>query len=283
MSEVILFDDPKYPLLLKKILSPPRQLFYKGNWDGTLFERCLAVVGSRRMTMYGKKVVDKLVSEVARCGITVVSGFMFGVDAAAHEACLKVGGRTLAVMPCGVDVVHPSNQGRLYEQILDGGGLIVSEFPDGHPPQLWTYAKRNRIVAGLSDAVLVVEAALASGSLITASYCLQNNRPLLAVPGSVLSDSSAGVFQLLKTGAQMTTCANDIFDIFGMTNDALSGEFSDLSAVQMDIMNALSKQPLSLDELVRLLGKSVVEMGSEATLLELRGIVEEVGGRYYVC
>src|SRR3989344_5079370 len=179
-TKVITKEDSKFPELLKQIPDAPKQLYYKGEWNEDLFDNCLAVVGSRRMTQYGKRVTEQIVGEVAGAGVTIVSGFMYGVDATAHKAALAFGGKTIAVMPCGIERIHPEHQKDLYEKILGTGpakspdgdrgasGLVVSEWNGDSMPQLWTYPRRNRIVAGLSKATLVVEAGLDSGSLNTA-------------------------------------------------------------------------------------------------------------------
>ena len=173
--------NPEYPPLLKAIAQAPKELYYRGNWSACLFEECLAVVGSRKMTTYGRQVTEKLVSEIASAGITIVSGFMYGIDATAHKAALEAGGRTIAVMPCGIDLIHPEYQEDLYKEILENNGLIISEFPGLFPPALWTYPRRNRIVAGLSRATMVVEAGEKSGALITAGLIISSssvpNRP----------------------------------------------------------------------------------------------------------
>jgi len=142
MSNVITVQDVKYPQLLKEIPDAPQQLFYKGEWRDDFFENCLAVVGTRRMTSYGKRVCEQVVGEIAAAGITIVSGFMYGIDATAHRAALKAGGKTLAVMPCGIARIHPEYQEDLYKEIINEG-LVVSEWEGDMMPALWTYPKRG--------------------------------------------------------------------------------------------------------------------------------------------
>ncbi len=208
--------DKRYPELLKKIKDPPRKLYYKGDWNSEIFENCLAVVGSRRMTTYGKRVAEQFVTEIAAAGITIVSGFMYGIDATAHRAALVAGGRTIAVMPCGVNIIHPAYQEKLYNDILKNKGLIISEFENDFPPDIWTYPKRNRIVAGLSKATLIIEAATKSGSLITANYAKEYRRKVFAVPGPITSSNSAGIIQLLKDGALIASKARDVLDHYNL-------------------------------------------------------------------
>jgi len=175
-ENIINRQDKRYPELLKKIgKEAPEKLYYKGEWPldtaqgkDNIFDNCLAAVGSRRLTSYGRKITEQLVTEIAAAGVTIVSGFMYGGDEAAHRATIEAGGITIAVMPCGIDMIHPEYQEELYNKILENKGLIVSEFEGKFPPADWTYPRRNRIVAGLSKAVLIVEAGLNSGTLITA-------------------------------------------------------------------------------------------------------------------
>ena len=154
MNNIITINDPKYPKLLKQINDPPKQIYYRGNWDEKIFENCLAVVGSRRMTSYGQQITNKLISEIASRGITIVSGFMYGIDATAHKTALDVGARTIAVMPCGIERIHPEYQTKLYADILENNGLVISEFEGDSLAAFWTYPKRNRIIAGLSRATI---------------------------------------------------------------------------------------------------------------------------------
>jgi DNA processing protein len=195
-------SNPDYPSLLKEAGKPPEVLRYKGDWCSDIFERCLTVVGARKMTKYGREVTRKIVQEIASAGITIVSGFMYGIDATAHKAALEAGGRTIAVMPCGVDIVHPGHQKGLYEEIINQNGLIISEYEDKHPPCLWTYPQRNKIMAGISLATLVIEAGPGSGSLITAKAAKAYKRRLFALPGPVTSIVSQGSLQLIKEGCR---------------------------------------------------------------------------------
>ena len=215
---IITIDDKKYPSLLKKIgRDAPKQLYYKGVWSDEIFENCLAVVGSRRLTSYGQRVTEQLVTEVAAAGITIVSGFMYGGDEAAHRAAVKAGGRTIAVMPCGIELIHPEYQQDLYVEILDNKGLVLSEYEGQFLPTNWTYPRRNRIVAGLSKAVLVVEAGLKSGTLITTDFAKKFGRKVFAVPGPITSEVSRGTSKLLREGASLVTSAKDILNYYNIS------------------------------------------------------------------
>ena len=213
-------DSPQYPALLKKIDGAPKKLFYRGNWNDALFNKCLAVVGSRKMTPYGKAATEKLIFEVAGGGVTIVSGFMYGIDAAAHRTALDAGGKTIAVLGGGVDCVYPPDQFELYREIIDSGGLVLSEYDGAGAPAPWSFPQRNRIVSGLAHAVLVVEAEQASGSLITAKLAIKQKRKLFAVPRSIFAPTSRGTLELLSAGkAQMVLDCEVVLDFFGVKKD----------------------------------------------------------------
>lgn len=284
MASLLLRSDPRYPRLLAETPGAPAQIFYRGGWKEDIFERCLAVVGSRRMTRYGRRMTEEIVSRVAASGVTIVSGFMYGVDATAHRAALKGGGRTIAVMPCGIDRVHPEHQADLHGEIMRQGGLIISEFAGTFAPTLWTYPKRNRIVAGLCQATLVVEAGTHSGSLITAHHALRFGRTLCAVPGNSTSPTSEGTNLLLKDGARLVTNAGDIlalFDIVQKDEEGGGRPCSVFSTTEEDVFRALREEPLSIDDLAVRLSLSASQVGAALSVLQIAGRVEEEEGRYY--
>ena len=258
-------DSPKYPDILKQIHDPPKRLYYKGEWDIAIFDKCLAVVGSRRMTSYGKRATDELISKAAAAGITIISGFMYGIDAQAHRAALLGGGRSIAVMPCGINLIHPEYQKNLYRQILKNGGIIISEYKDDSPPAIWTYPQRNRIVAGLSQATLVIEATLKSGSLITANFAKRFNRKLMAVPGPITNLTSQGTLQLIRDGEIIITSADDILSEYGLTdffNTRDASMCSKLSAFERTIVERLQLEPMRIDSLSRILKTSTSKLGT---------------------
>ncbi len=270
--------------MLKEIDSPPRKIYYKGNWNSGIFENCLAVVGSRRMTTYGRQIATKLVSEIARAGITIVSGFMFGIDATAHQAAIDAGSKTIAVLPCGIDMIHPEHQESLYKEILKNNGLIISEFEGAFPPALWTYPKRNRIVAGLSQATMVVEAGEKSGSLITAELARRYKRRVFAVPGPLTSTVSKGAVQLIKNGAEIVTGAEDVLAGYDIPVGAVREPplRQGLNKLEQSILNKLQEEPMEIDILIRSLKTSVSELGTALSLMQLKGLVFEEKGKYYV-
>ncbi|EKD99394.1 MAG: hypothetical protein ACD_22C00272G0001 [uncultured bacterium] len=290
MSGVILFEDPEYPRLLKEVPNAPKELYYKGKWDSVLFDKCLAVVGSRRMSRYGSFATTKLVTELAQAGVTIVSGFMYGVDATAHVACVQAGGKTIAVMPCGIESVHPQCQLELYNSILNAGGLALSETSGYMDPKPWTFPKRNRIVAGLCSAVLVVEAGENSGSLITANFAKKFGRKVFAVPGNIDMEMSVGTLQLIKEGAKPVVCAFDIIEELdwadryaGVSKPVVELDKSSDTGIESQIVELLKVDPLNLNDLINLLSCfSITQISSALSVLLLRGQVFERGGTFYV-
>ncbi len=286
MDRKVEINNKKYPERLKKIDDPPETLYYKGNWKEDLFENCLAVVGSRRMTKYGKKICTKLVSQVAGRGITIVSGFMYGMDATAHRAAVSVGGKTIAVMPCGIERIHPSYQKKLYKNILKKEGLIISEYEGNLKAKKWTYSKRNRIVAGLSQATLVVQAAENSGSLITARLTEKFDRKLLTVPGPLTSSVSMGTAKLIKEGrAQVVTEPKDILKIFDKKQSSLDFKKGKKipegnNPLENKIMTQLKTEPLTPDELSRRLNVPAQKLGSTLSNLQIKGFLNREGDKY---
>ncbi|MBN2120350.1 MAG: DNA-processing protein DprA [Candidatus Omnitrophica bacterium] len=283
--KIVEIKSLEYPCLLRQINDPPEKLYCKGSWDANLFNNCLAVVGSRRMTVYGKQITNELVSKIALSGITIVSGFMYGVDAQAHKAALSVGGKTIAVMPCGIDLIHPGHQKDLYEQIIAEGSLIISEFERNFPPARWTYPKRNRIVAGLSQATLVIEGSSKSGTLITAEFAKKFKRKLFAVPGPLTSSLSQATSQLIKEGASLVADPDDVLGYYGLSRSKDSANpflESNLSELEKDILKKLRQEPKEFDALCRLTKISASKLGTVISFMLLKGLVEEESGKYYV-
>ncbi len=280
----IAFESRNYPNLLKKLKDPPRELYYRGTWDNSLFKKSLAVVGSRRSTSYGERVCDQLILGLVIEKVTIVSGFMYGVDSLAHQKTLEFGGKTVAVLGGGLDVLYPPENEKLYLDIIAFGGLIISEYPADQQPQLWTFPQRNRIVAGLSSlGVLVVEAGEKSGSLITAELARKLKKPTFAVPGPITSSSSTGTNRLIKEGlAKMVLCAGDIIKISALKTTKTDIEKqSSASGIEPKILAILSAEPLTLDEIARKLSINIIETSQTLTMMAIKNTVEEKNGKYY--
>ncbi len=280
----VAFESRNYPSLLKRLKDPPRELYYRGTWDNSLFKKSLAVVGSRRSTSYGERVCDQLILGLVMEKVTIVSGFMYGIDSLAHQKTLEFGGKTVAVLGGGLDILYPPENEKLYLDIIASGGLIISEYPADQQPQLWTFPRRNRIVAGLSSlGVLVIEAGKKSGSLITAELARKLKKPTFAVPGPITSSTSAGTNGLIKEGlAKMVLCAGDIIKISALktTKTGIENQ-SSASDVEQKILAILSAEPLTLDEIARKLSINIIETSQTLTMMTIKNTVEEKNGKYY--
>jgi DNA processing protein len=266
---------------LKLIKPKVERVLYKGNID-LLLESApkLAVVGSRRMTDYGERVIEKWMPALVQKGITIVSGFMYGVDQAAHKACIENGGKTIAVLGMGIDCEPRAADAKLYQKILEVDSLIVSEYEGTYPADKWTFPARNRIVAGVADAVLVVEAAERSGSLITARLARVFGKKLLAVPGLVTNKVAEGTNNLIKNGkAAMVTSAEDIFFEMGLGNGQMKIGWQN-TFPNNPILEALESGEKSADELARILKMPVTKVMEEIFCLEMDDLVKEKAGRY---
>jgi len=285
----VCFKDKNYPNLLKKIKNYPKCLFFRGNLNQKLFKKSLAVVGTRRMTQYGKIATEKLISPLISEKVTIISGFMYGIDSEAHRCCLEYGGITVAVLGSGLDVIYPPENEKLYQQILAQKGTIISEYPPKTKPQLWTFPQRNRIVAGLASlGVLVIEAGEKSGSLITARLAKKQGKSVFAVPGPITSSVSIGTNQLLKTHqAKMILNADDLpFRQTGILDPKAQKptlfSTNHLSPLEKKICQALATEPLIPNELAKATGKNIVEITKKLSLLSLKGLIQEVAGKFYL-
>src|SRR5712664_3871541 len=210
-GDILVLDDGVYPSLLREIYDPPIALYVKGAWSQCLDQPCIAIVGSRKCSTYGQNASLMLARDLAQRGVTVVSGFARGIDAAAHRGALEAGGRTIAVLGTGIDEIYPRDHKKLSEEVLAGGGAMVTQFPLRTPPVSENFPYRNRIISGLSLGVVVVEAAENSGSLITARLAIEQNREVFAVPGNITSRNSFGTNYLIKgAGAKLVQQWQDI-------------------------------------------------------------------------
>ncbi len=275
--------DEDYPLRLREVESAPPLLFVWG--EITDADRwAVAMVGTRKATAYGREVAHRLAGALARNGVTIVSGLARGIDAIAHRAALEAGGRTIAVLGSGLDRVYPQEHRRLARQIAEQGA-VVSEYPLGTPPDAANFPPRNRIISGLSRAVVVVEAGLKSGALITADYAADQGREVFAVPGSILSPASAGCNRLLRDGAGVVTEAEDVLLPLGMERVAEAREAQALlpaNPTEALILQHLSAEPIHVDELARRCGLPAAEVSGTLVVMELKGMVRQVTTLHYV-
>ncbi len=276
-------NDGDYPESLKNIYNPPLLLFYKGYLMPDVPR--LAVVGSRKCSPYGRAVASRLSAEAAAAGITIVSGAAYGIDTEAHKGALTTG-RTVAVLGCGPDVVYPSSNRRLLQQILEKG-VIISEYAPGTKPLPAFFPARNRIISGLCQGTLVVEAAMHSGSLITAGFALEEGRNVYAVPGGIFSDTSRGCNKLIQQGAVLVQDAEDLLREYGLEKAAdgpQDGVPANLSREERLILEILPADvPMTVDEIICRLGsKGVSNIMFQLLQLEMKGLAEETDTHAYV-
>jgi DNA processing protein len=271
--KVVAIGDNEYPEKLLQLSDPPPILYIKGTLE---YDRpAIAVVGTRAYSHYGKSVLQSLIPAIAVSGITVVSGLAMGIDAIAHESTLSHNGYTIAVMGSGIDVVAPRQNYNLYQKLC-ANGCVVSEFVPGSEPTRYTFPKRNRIIAALADAVLIVEARERSGALITAEYAAEMGREVLAVPGSILSETSFGPNMLISSGAKLVMNQGDVLAEFGMKISSSKKESKDctgLEPIHQEILNSMAKGNDTIDKLVDNLDHSSVEILRRVTELEINGMV----------
>lgn len=267
------------PEKLRNIPDPPKQLFALGNNVNELFSRpCVSIIGSRKVTAYGKDVTLKLAGELAKAGVVIISGLALGVDSLAHKAALDAGGLTIAVLPTSVDTPYPATNRNLARQILEQGGALISERDDGFPNMKHLFIARNRIVAGLCDALLITEAAEKSGTLHTANFALEQGRPVLAVPGNITSPTSAGTNNLIKTGATPVTSVQDVFYALGIEpqTEKKQAPRSHDPNEQM-LIDLLFSGTSDGAELLEQSGLDLRLFNQTLTMLEIRGHIRPLG------
>ncbi|MBI2475304.1 DNA-protecting protein DprA [Candidatus Uhrbacteria bacterium] len=277
--EAITLSDEKYPSLLKTLYDPPAVLFVRGKLPSEE-QKHLAVVGSRKASGYGKEATRTIVEPLARAGVVIVSGLAYGIDALAHQAALDVGGTTIAVLGSGVDTqsIYPSSNRSLASQIIAHDGAIISEYPIGTLPLKTFFPIRNRIIAGISHGTLVIEAAIKSGSLITARAALEQGRDVYAVPGPIHSPLSEGPNNLIKMGAIPVTHASDIHSVSTDENVIAYKPVNEDEKVLFDVIEAI---PRHADELINLTKLSPSTVNHLLTILEMKGAIRHDGGQYY--
>jgi len=282
--QVITIKDENYPKLLKEIHDPPALLYYKGTLPTDEF--LLGVVGTRKISPYGRQAVDAIVAPLARAGLTIVSGLALGIDAAAHEATIREGGKTIAVLGHGLadECLYPSSHRYLANQVIEHG-CLMSEYPLRLPPLQYNFPVRNRIISGLSLGVLVIEATEDSGSLITARHALEQNREVFAVPGNIFQDTAFGPNNLIKMGAKMVTSAEDVLETLNLKELKTTLETREIvpdTPTEAKILEHLNREPIHIDQLVAQSGLETSLISSTLTLMEMKGMVRHLGGMQYV-
>ncbi len=272
-------SDYDYLRDLPHIPDPPKKLFIRGELPGKRV-KTVAIVGTRKPSAYGREIATKIASECAKNGIVVVSGLALGIDSIAHKAAIDSGGKTIAILANGVDKIYPRSHENLGQKILQTNGAILSEYPNNTPARPWQFLARNRIVSGLADAVVIVEAASRSGTLSTANHALDQGKEIFAVPGNITSPLSAGCNQLIKNGANPLTSVEDLLDF--LIPDRFEKQiqlFKGDTREENIILELLSKNgTTSSDTIIKQTKLSVSEFNQTITMLELKGIVLNNGG-----
>lgn len=280
---LLTWDSINYPVLLKEIADPPVVLYAKGQLS-SLDQPKLAIVGSRNPSVTGSENAKYFSKELATHHITIISGLALGIDAQAHIGCLEAGGQTIAVLGTGIDCIYPHRHLKLAEQITQNG-LLLSEFPLKSPPIAGHFPRRNRIISGLSLCTLVIEAAIKSGSLITARMALEQNRDVLAIPGSIHNPLARGCHLLLQQGAKLVTSVNDVLDELRMEHHQISTDkpiFS-LASGNENLVKFIGFEMTSVDQIIVRSGYSVEQVIGELAELELLGAIMSVPGGYLRC
>ncbi|HRN67205.1 MAG TPA: DNA-processing protein DprA [Promineifilum sp.] len=281
---VVTWGSPEYPELLREIPAAPPLIFLRGQLE-PIDRWAMAVVGTRRLTAYGRQVTRDLVAGLVVNGITVVSGLARGIDAVAHRTALEDGGRTIAVMASGIDKVYPPEHRDLAREIVAGRGAIISDYPFGAEPESSHFPARNRLISGLSLGVIVIEAGERSGALITARFALEQNREVFAVPGNIHSPVSVGTNRLIQQGGKLVMRVEDILEELNLrmaAEQAVAQVVLPETAEEAALISQLSSQPIHVDELGRLTGMPMSLISSTLTMMELKGMVQQVGGMNYI-
>ncbi|MFN8435709.1 MAG: DNA-processing protein DprA [Anaerolineales bacterium] len=281
--KILTWADEEYPNRLKEIDQPPPVLYIRGEYlMDDLFS--VAIVGTRKVTAYGRQVTEEIASFLAANGITVVSGLARGVDAIAHQTALKAGGRTIGILGSGVDRIYPPEHRGLAEQMMQRGA-IISDYAVGTPPDASNFPSRNRIISGLSLAVVVIEAAETSGALITAEFAAEQGREIFAVPGSILAPQSKGTNRLIQKGAQPLLTPADLMqalDLTRMDKQKSARRILPSDETEARVLNTLSSEPLHVDEIRNLANLPIEKISAALAMMELKGMVRQVGGMNYV-
>lgn len=277
----ILPSDADFPKSLLNISGVPKQLYVLGNLSKLDQTKSVSVVGSRAITPYGKMITSDLVNKLASRGVAIISGLALGVDAVAHKAAIDAGGYTVAVMPCGLNAIHPSSNRELAKRILASGGALISEYPEGTAPFKQNFVARNRIVSGLGDALLITEASSRSGSLHTANFALDQGKPVMAVPGPITSNTSTGTNNLIKTGAVPVTDIDDILSALNINSQTEKFDVLGANPEETKIIDLFKRGITDINQL-QMISKLPPDVFSQTmTMLEISGKIHPLGAAHW--
>ncbi len=279
----VTLDSPQYPALLRQISAPPLVLYARGRLELLQKPQAIAVIGRRKPDRYGRDAAAMIARGLAQSGVTVVSGMAYGIDSCAHSAALDADGDSIAVLGCGVDIPYPAEKEYIY-RLLCRRGLVISEYPPGTPPLRNHFPARNRIISGLCAGVVIVEAAIKSGTRITVDFALEQGRDVFAVPGNIFSEGSEGTNDLLQQGAIPVGGAGDILRYYGWQASAAAPAQTPamaFSAQEALVLETLGDEELSFDELYERLDVTMAQLNSTLSNLELKGVLVALPGRRY--
>ena len=280
-EKFITFDDEKYPEKLKTIEDFPLVLFYKGSFENINLNKTIGIVGSRKSTESAKQNVRSIVSGFKNTDVVIVSGLASGIDASAHRAALENNLKTIAVVGSGLHFKYPSENSKLYDEIEESG-LILSEFPYEFRPMPQNFPQRNRIVTGLSDGVVIAEAKMKSGAMISARLTLEQNKELMCIPGLITNPNCEGIYHLIKNGASVITNTEDILNVVGWEIKANNPSKLELDGIEKRIYEVISSEEISTEGLKQKLDVGINELMIKLTEMELKGIIIQKNGIYYV-
>jgi len=283
--KLLTYEDEKYPPFLKQIPDYPLSLYYKGDLNNVSYNCPLAIVGSRNASMNAKLALNKIISEFNNTNVLIVSGLAYGIDAQAHKSAIENNLKTIGVIGCGLDIVYPTQNKFLYDQIKNGAGVIFSEYPIKTQPMPANFPQRNRIVVGMSKGTLVAEAQIKSGAMISANLTLDYNRELMCMPGNLMNPNTEGIYHLIKQGAGIAVCAQDIlnqlnWDVISEEKDEFKIELNDEQKIVLDIIALEAK---SFDEIMGLANVEVSKLMVTLTELEIKGLIIQQNNKYYKC
>lgn len=281
--KLLTIRDPGYPKLLTHIADPPFVLYVRGD-QAVLNDICFGVVGTRALTDYGRRATPEIVPDLVRGGFTIVSGLAAGIDTLAHKAAVEAGGKTIAVLGCGVDdpTIFPQQNLRLAQKILESGGAVISEYAPGVHGTAFSFPQRNRIISGLSKGVLVVEADIKSGAMITAKNATDQNRDLFCVPGHIYARTSQGTNFMIKKGAKLVASAADILEEYNIDLAKTKRQIKPANEIEAKILATLTGEPLTGDEIIRQTGLETAQVNVALVLMELDKKVKSLGGNRFV-
>lgn len=278
---LISIDDPDYPPLLKNIYDAPPFLFIRGEIPP--LHKAIAIVGTRKVTAYGKMATERITTELIQNNFTIVSGLAIGVDAIAHQSCLDASGSTIGILGSGVDEIYPKTNERLAEEMIKKRGAVISEYPLGTKPARHHFPERNRLIAGMSKGLVVTEGGVKSGALITAKLALEQNREVFAVPNNITKKDLSGTNYLIRKGeAKLIESANDILEEFNMQPIKRPCINIEISTTEKEIINHLTNEEKTIDELIIMTQKNIGELSVTLTKLQLKGLIKETHTKWHI-